>query len=95
MTDIASPLLPDVLASGLVLTNGEVDVTIVRSSKRDDYGERLYRLKFPRRVTEDGWVMPGVTGHTLYSRDTLQGLGLVQVCANRDKQDHFTERSHS
>jgi len=75
----SSPLLPDVLPSGAVLSLGDTNVVVARTSKRDEYGERLYRLKYPRRVTSDGWVMPGVTGNTLYSRDGLQELGVVLV----------------
>lgn len=79
----SSPLLPEVLASGAVLIHGDSTVSIIRTSKRDEYGQRLYRLRHSSRISADGWAMPGVAGKTLYSRDRLQELGMVLDCGGK------------
>jgi len=69
-------ILPEVLRPGsvLLLKTG-LPVKLVGTSKKDDYGQRLYRLHYPRHM--DGkWMMPGGLGRDTYSRDNLQELGL-------------------
>jgi hypothetical protein len=71
-------LLPDILTPGTVLraTTG-ITVKVLGTSKRDDFGQRLYRLRYSRH-SRDGWVMPEKTSSQTYSRDDLQAAGFVR-----------------
>lgn len=71
-----TPILPDTLQSGAILTaNTEIKARVIATSKRDDHDCRLYRLEYLPCRSPDGWYMPGATSTRAWSRDELQGMG--------------------
>jgi len=84
-----SSLLPESLRPGSVLVAKRGNhVTLVGTSRTNDFGEKLFRLKYHPRW-ENGWWMPGSTSRTTFSRDDLQELGLrlEEGAASADKAD--------
>ena len=76
-------ILPEVLRPGSVMLIGKgPSVTLVGTSKKDDFGQKLYRLHHPRRM-DRGWVMPAITPKQTYSRDDLQAMG-ARIIVNPD-----------
>jgi len=72
-------ILPESLTPGTVLVAKRGNkVSLVGSSKKDEYGSRKFRLKYHPYV-RDGWRMPGVTGKDYYTRDDLQEMELRLV----------------
>lgn len=63
--------LPDTLGRGETLLTKSQLVTVLRTTKRDEYGERLYRLRYAS----------GVVGQSLWSRDHLDEMGCIVMGA--------------
>ena len=65
-------ILPDKLKTGDRIESPKTTAIIQRTSKRDDYGCTLYRLRYET----------GVLGSSRFTRDDLQELGCRLVSTN-------------
>jgi len=67
MASVAKHDLPERLNAGdTLISHTDAEMQVVVTSRKSDYGEQLYRLKFKS----------GVVGHRRWTRDELQAEGV-------------------
>ena len=88
---ISKDTLPDILKAGdMVKSKKGLRCYIIRTTKRDEFNRRKYRLYQPQQKMGK-WMFPDFRGSTEYTRDELHIEG-VRYIAKKCKRTRYENR---